>query len=72
MVKPYNNEENLAYVDAYFAFQEDAVSPKQHSIMGHLSLTSMQTFVLKHKISVKLVINLIKCKKNTTFSYYEN
>ena len=49
MVKQYNNEENLAYVDAYFAFQEDVVSPKQHSIMGHLSLTSMQTFVLKLK-----------------------
>lgn len=72
MVKQYNNEENLAYADAYFAFQEDVVSPKQHSIIGHLSLTRMQTFVLKHKISVTLVINLIKCKKNTTFSHYDN
>lgn len=51
MVKQYNNEGNLAYTDAYFAFQEDAETPKSHSIMGHLSLTGMQTFVLNHKTS---------------------
>lgn len=73
MVKQYNNKENLAGVDAFFAFQEDTAITEWYSITGHLSLTGMQTSVFNQPRTVSEGGHEFPhVKPNTAFSYHEN